>query len=149
MLLIPVVLMPSAPPGGGIVCYAADAIPAGTAVWRFDPLVDRLVPVAAVVERAATDPVYRALVPRCAYVGHSDPDHYIWHGDDGRFWNHAPTPLANTVVMADETVVTLRDIAPGEELTADYRLFVARAPLNDLDWLESWSLCRRTAIECR
>lgn len=127
MLLVPTFIGPSTVTGAGIGLFAAEPIPADTPVWRYDPLVDHLISVSVAVERAKRDPMFRALVPRCAYIGHSDHGLYIWHGDDGRFFNHCNLP--NCAVLADESTVALRYIAAGEELFCNYNAFAVSDPI--------------------
>jgi hypothetical protein len=52
------------------------------------------------------------------------PDYGIDAIDKSYFLNHSRTPNM-TSTDAGETFVTAREIAPGEELTADYRLYHA------------------------
>lgn len=129
MLLVETCVARSTIPAAGLGLFAKVDIPAGTVLWRFDQMVDHLVPVAEALARAKADPTFRALVPRCAYIGHSDHRHYIWHGDDGRFFNHADDP--NCAVLADESTVALRDIAAGEELFCDYNAFAVADPIHE------------------
>ena len=132
MLLVRTTLGPSTIDGAGIGLFAAEPIAAGRMVWRYDALIDHRIPLEQAVPRAAVDPIFRALLSRCAYIGHSDPTTYLWSGDDGRFMNHSPTPNLQ-VDPDDESTVALRDIAAGEELFVDYDGFCAADPV--ADWL--------------
>jgi hypothetical protein len=65
-------------------------------------------------------------VPRDATIGVS---HWWWQGrwnttpDLGTFHNHSETPSCRNVTVGSyRYLVALRDLAPGDEVTVDYRL---------------------------
>lgn len=106
----------------GLGLIAAEFIPTGTVVWRFEPGFD--------VELTQDD-VARLAPPAQKQVQHyaySCPftHHFILSSDDDRFTNHSETP--NTF-YADGCTRALRDIQPGEEITADYRQFGMSLPV--------------------
>ena len=74
------------------------------------------------------------------YIYWNHADHYIDAADSGmgRYVNHCCTPNAVTVPRdnASVTLVAMRDIAEGEELTIDY------------DYPEIYDLCQRVNPHC-
>lgn len=132
MLLVRTFLAPS--PIHGLGLFAADAIPAGAAVWTFRPGFDQKL-ARADVERLS--PPARAQVLRYAYRGH-DSDAYILCADDARFFNHAEAPNVVDDPSEEGTAVAARDIGPGEELTSDYATY-------DADWRRKLAPARESA----
>ena len=120
MFLVPVRLGRSPIHGFGV--FAADRIPAGTRVWEFTEGVDYRIPDDDV--QNAPEP-YRSELLKYAYKDSTGD--YILCGDAARFMNHSEEPSCDD--SGDLYTVALNDIAPGQELTCDYRTF-------DLDWPE-------------
>ena len=107
-----------ASPIHGLGVFADVAIAAGTPLWRFDPVLDRIIPEAAL---AAYPPdVAEFLSVYCEYF--PELGMLVLSGDNDRFTNHSETP--NTAVILpngpEAMVVACRDIAAGEEITCDY-----------------------------
>lgn len=98
----------------GIGVFAAEPIAAGQPVWRLEPDLDRLLPVATVNQLPASQ---REFLGRYAYFDNSRGA-LILCCDDARFMNHSPTP--NVSDVQDDVCVALRAIASGDELTCDY-----------------------------
>lgn len=131
MLTVKTYLAPSSIHGLGL--FAAEPVPAGAVVWMFHPGADQVLspetlyalPAAA---RAALE----------AYCYRAAPGAFVLCSDDARFMNHSDSP--NTATGEGDTehgaTVAARDIAPGEELTCDYREF-------DLDWAEKLGVSPR------
>jgi uncharacterized protein len=68
-------------------------------------------------------------------------------GNDARFFNHSCAPNCETVIDKGRVfIVALRAIAPGEELTYDYRL--ERPGRAKAEWLRRYA-CRCGAARCR
>jgi len=105
MLLVRTEVRPSGIHGQGL--FALERIPAGTAVWEFDPAVDDVSAVANGNFSWRTE------------------DGYVTPGDDAKFINHSKTPNLSTTPGLTP-VVAMRDIEVGEELTESYDY--------DLDW---------------
>jgi SET domain-containing protein len=108
----------AASPIQGLGLFAVAPIPAGTAVWRFDPRVDRLVGDEA-EELRTLYPGFAHLeeVHLCEIPGEG----LLLLGDDARFINHAVEPLLHRARADDwRSFCAARDIAAGEELTVDY-----------------------------
>jgi uncharacterized protein len=124
MLRVPTVVAPSSIQGVGL--FAAEPITAGTVIWEFTEGVDWRIPVAE-FERFP-DP-YRSWLLR--YVYREPTGCYVLCGDNGKFMNHSFDPNCDDV--DGPYTVAKRDIAEGEELTCDYRVF-------DLDSVEGEEL---------
>lgn len=126
MFLVSTYVARSATHGFGV--FAGEPIPAGTRIWEFTPDVDlRLAP--AVLE-AVPDPLRAKLRMYC----YQEPDGtLVLCGDNAKFMNHSFEPNCDDV--EGPYTITKRDIAQGEELTCDYRLFDLESAQ---DGLESW-----------
>ncbi|MFT3811249.1 MAG: SET domain-containing protein [Micropepsaceae bacterium] len=103
----------------GIGLFTAQRIPAGTVVWRFDPLFDLHFPDAAY---EAAPPVQKHHIDYYGFLSKATREH-IYSLDDSRFMNHSDAP--NMIVtygagQGEPTMVARRDIAPGEEITVNY-----------------------------
>ncbi|OYW56408.1 MAG: SET domain-containing protein-lysine N-methyltransferase [Hyphomicrobium sp. 32-62-53] len=122
MLMVKTRLGQSLIEGTGL--FAAEPIKAGTVTWRFVPGFDQLFSAEQI---AALPDVAREAIETYTYV-HEASGHYVYCLDNARFMNHADDP--NTAgVHVDGAIegydVATRDIAEGEELTCDYRVFDA------------------------
>lgn len=108
----------------GIGLFAAEDIPRGTVIWKFDGL-DLVFPP-SVLERL--DPVAVEQLKNYAYL---DPKQggYVLCADDGRFMNHADTPNTRET---ETTTVAAEDIKIDDEITCDYRRFDASWKERDL-----------------
>jgi uncharacterized protein len=110
----------------GLGAFAAEAIPKGSAVWRFTPGFDLDLELSALGRQPA---LFRE---RLLHYGYIDPtlDRYILCCDDARFINHSTAPNLATDRRAEPhgVDVALRDIAAGEELTVDYAGLEGKAP---------------------
>lgn len=124
MLRVPTVVAPSSIQGVGL--FAAEPITAGTVIWEFTEGVDWRIPVAEF--ELFPDP-YRSWLLR--YVYREPTGCYVLCGDNGKFMNHSFDPNCDDV--DGPYTVAKRDIAEGEELTCDYRVF-------DLDSVEGEEL---------
>jgi hypothetical protein len=101
----------------GIGLFAAQPIPKGTVVWKYDPGIDRLLSEEEVTRLA------KPIQERFHNYAFFDTKYskYMFCGDDGRFFNHSDTP--NCDDGKEDITIALRDIREGEELTVDYRSF--------------------------
>lgn len=125
--------------GHGLV--ASEPIPAGAVLWTGRKGFYRSYTRAEV--DAMGDPA-RALMLNFGYQVGEDAfegpvDEAEVEDDVSSFWNHSCDP--NSVVDGLERWVARRDIAPGEELSADYGTFDAS--------LDRIAECRCGAAECR
>lgn len=122
MLLIKTRLAPS--PIAGIGLFAAEPVKAGTKTWTFMPGFDQLYSAEQI---AHLPPAARATMETYCYL-HEDSGRYVFCLDNARFMNHADNPNTAGVHAGgaiDGYDIATRDIAEGEELTCDYRLFDA------------------------
>lgn len=118
MLLVPTYVAASAIEGVGV--FAAEFIPAGTQIWRFDETLDRLIPVAMLTDHS---PTMSDFLGRYSYPSPENPGFMVVEADNGRFMNHSLTPNAD---FTGHRGVALVDIAPGEEITCNYADFDPR-----------------------
>ena len=107
----------AASPIQGVGLFAAEAIPKGALMWRFDPVIDIIVPQDKV---AKLPPPMREFFDRYGYISPYFQGGYVIGLDNCRFINHSETPNTDN---NSEFAHALRDIAAGEEITANYREF--------------------------
>ena len=115
MLLVNTFIAASSIEGVGV--FAAEPIPKGTRIWRFDERFDLCVPVA---EYRGYPRFLRQLFDRYAYPSSERAGFLIYEIDNGRFMNHDPRP--NTDFSGNDGRA-LSDIAAGEEITCNYAEF--------------------------
>jgi SET domain-containing protein len=124
MLLVRTRVGPSAIHRLGL--FAVDHIPRGTEIWRFTPGFD--LDLDPGVVHAQPPHVRQALL----HYGYVDArlHRYILCCDEARFINHSDTPNVGSRFDADPhgIDVAARDIAAGEEITADYRILEGGRP---------------------
>ena len=115
MLCVKTKLKPSDISGIGL--FADEPIAKGTAVWKFNPLLDTLFSKEDI--ETLSEPVKKQFY-NYAFL---DKFHhkYMLCGDDARFFNHSDSPNCNDE-DADITIA-VRDIPQGEELTVNYKKF--------------------------
>lgn len=127
MLLVRTKLKESTIDGLGV--FSDEFIPEGEIIWKFEPLVDRLIEEKDIDTMPAH--IVEFLDHYCEYF--PELGLLVLSGDHDRFTNHSETP--NTRVLLPNgpqaLVVAARDIAPGEELTCDYGVVRSRK-WNDL-----------------
>ena len=116
MLLFETYVAPSEIEGVGV--FAAQDIPAGAAIWRLDPTIDRLIPKAEV---PSLPEVTQAFIERYAYPLPANPDMLVLEVDNGRFMNHAAKP--NTDFKNPAVGIALVAIPADSEITSDYSEF--------------------------
>gem|GEM_PF-897244 len=106
----------------GIGLFADQPIAMDTAVWKFNRLID-LIFAGEQIEELALEA--REQIKKYSYRDiHSGL--YVLCGDDARFFNHSENPnCLDTYESHENEGITFacRDIAAGEELTCDYKLF--------------------------
>jgi len=126
----------------GIGVFSRQFIPAGTVVWTFTPGFDLEIDPGE-VERLA--PPARDQFLKYSYLDVLTGK-YVLCFDDGRFFNHSDQPNVIDGVTPEtaQSSVAVKDIAPGEELTCDYRTFDALSR-NGLDEVETLVLSPTSA----
>lgn len=113
MLLVPTYVAPSSIQGLGL--FAAEEIPAGAPLWRFEEGIDVVIPHGRI---GALPPAFRAFLDRYAYTSHDIPGAVVVSCDHAKFMNHSED--SNTEIRPFVTVAA-RAIAKGEEITCNYR----------------------------
>jgi SET domain-containing protein len=108
----------AASPIEGVGVFTAEPIARGQVVWSFDPMFDRLIPVA---DYENARPLVRDFLDKYSYPSPDKPGFLVYETDNGRFMNHIETP--NLDFSDNGGATALRDIAPGEELTCNYADF--------------------------
>jgi len=103
----------------GIGVHTAVPLPAGTRIWHFEEGVDWMIEPEALTR--FPEPYQGRLRAYC-YLD-ADSGLYVLCGDNGKYMNHSFAP--NCIDPPGESTITVRDIAAGEELTCDYRMFDA------------------------
>ena len=116
MMIVPTYVGPSEIEGVGV--FAAEPIPAGTAIWTLDERFDHLFK-ASDLEGLA--PLQQQFVERYGYPHMTREGITVVEFDNGRFMNHTQRP--NTDFTDANVGWARRDIAAGEELTCDYSEF--------------------------
>ena len=110
-----VATMVKSSPIQGVGVFAAQFIPAGTAIWTFTHGVDwKLAPE----EISSFPQPFQARLRRYCYLDESGV--YILCGDNAKFMNHSEAPNCDD---RGEVTSAIDDIQVGEELTCDYRSF--------------------------
>ena len=120
MLYVKTEIRPS--PIHGVGLFAAQAIPKGALIWKFDSGFDILV---SKEKYSSLSEIGKDFLDHYGYWS-KEMDAYICTGDNHRFTNHSENPYVGTVNAGpgdDGQDVALRDIEPGEEITVDYRVF--------------------------
>ena len=117
MLIVPTYLDKSEIHGFGV--YAKTFIPKGTKVWSFHPVFDiRISPD----EFAKLPPSSQAEIEIHMYEPEAGGDLY-YETTMGKYMNHSREPNVDFSVVYEGWAT--RDIQVGEELTCDYRHFMA------------------------
>ena len=123
MMLVPTKLAPSSIHGIGL--FAAQFIPKGTRVWEFTEGFDFTLGQQQIDSLSLPA---REQFLHYAYLSKRTA-RYVLCSDDARFWNHKYLPNTRALPLpgdGDElAMLATRDIAEGEELTADYAEFDA------------------------
>lgn len=120
MMLVPTIVKESIIPGAGMGLFAAEAIPAGTIVWRWSPPWDR--PYTA-AEVAQFDERMLACLNKYGWRVGED-----WRVsvDDSRFTNHSKRYRNIRHIIGEDGshhTVAVGDIAKGLEILEDYSDF--------------------------
>lgn len=109
----------------GLGLFAEEHIPAGTTLWRFEPMLDRLIPESDLSllpgEVVEFIDIYSEYFPELGVL--------VLSGDNDRYTNHSDDPNTEVVLPngPEAHVRAVRDIQPGEEITCDYTVIRCRA----------------------
>jgi len=124
MLMVETILKPSAIHGLGV--FLAQPVARGDLIWRFDSRIDRVY----TADELATLPPHVQVYLKTYSTWHAPTALYVLCGDNGRFFNHSPTPstVSNVISFGEDHAV--RDLAAGEELTSDYATICDEVRLN-------------------
>ncbi len=117
MLTISTYLAPSAVHGIGL--YVAEAVAAGTQLWKFNPHLDKIYSERNFLRicREANEHSLRHLLNSSYKRG----GRYYYLTDNARFINHSEA-RPNIGFVDDYTEIALKDIAPHQELLENYLL---------------------------
>ena len=109
----------------GLGLFAEENIPAGTILWRFEPLLDR------VIRETELDGLPEQVARFIDIYSEHFPDLgvLVLSGDNDRYTNHSDDPNTEVILPngPNAEVRALRDIAAGEEITCDYTVIRCRA----------------------
>lgn len=129
MLLIETELRQSGIHGIGLFCVGP--IPKGTKVWEFHPLFDQVLDDASL---ASLPPPIHSFLQKYAYRT-VESNELVVNLDLSRHMNHADNP--NLICDAESNYYAAVDLAPGTELTCDYRQFAVGGCIDFLDCAHS------------
>ena len=115
MLLFDTELRPS--PIHGIGVFLLENVREGDTIWRFDSRIDRI------YSEAELEALPRKLGEflRTYSTWHEAAGLWVLCGDNGRHFNHSPTPNTVSLGIAFGDDVAAQDLPAGTELTSDYR----------------------------
>lgn len=101
--------------------FAAQFIPKGEVLWRFEPGFDLELSKDDILRLSPPD---QEQVLNYTYLDEK-LNKYILCSDDARFFNHSKAPNTREVESEDGYGITvaLKDIHEGEEITCDYEIF--------------------------
>jgi uncharacterized protein len=114
MMMVETVLGRS--PIHGLGVFLAQPVKRGQLIWRFDSRIDRIYAPEEIA--SLPDHVRRYLKTYSTF--HAGVGVYVLCGDNGRYFNHSPSPstVSNAIAFGEDHAA--RDLAEGEELTSDY-----------------------------
>ncbi len=102
----------------GLGLFADQFIPKGTVIWRFNPVIDKVIPVG---ELEGLTEIERQFIDTYTY---REGDTLVLCSDDAKYVNHSRTPNTDNYENEMGSVTVARvDINIGEEITSDYRDF--------------------------
>lgn len=114
----------------GIGVFVTEPVRAGQLIWRFDSRIDRVFSDEEV--REMPNELQRFL--KTYSTLHAELNMWVLCGDNGRFFNHSDTPNTRSLGIAFGDDVAAEDIAPGTELTSDYRTICDAIRLGGTDF---------------
>mmetsp|Transcript_17392 Transcript_17392/g.37560 ORF Transcript_17392/g.37560 Transcript_17392/m.37560 type:complete len:151 (-) Transcript_17392:243-695(-) len=121
--VVEVEVRPCEDPVKGQGVYAKQFISQGTVVWT-PTLLEAWTPEEAKQKLSEMQPEAAHVFLRHCFVAPTVPDRLQLNPtDDGRYTNHSSSPNTQACEDPSQGTVATRDIAAGEELTCDYRVF--------------------------
>jgi uncharacterized protein len=112
MLRIPTYLAKSKILGAGLGLFCQEFVSAGTIIWTFHAGFDYI------VDDLPQDEILRNFVVKYGYRPITEG--WVMCADDARFFNHSDDP---TCLDFGQHTTARYNLAPGTELTSDYRSF--------------------------
>jgi SET domain-containing protein len=114
MMMVETELKPSAIHGLGVFLLAP--VRKGDLIWQFDSRIDRVYSPQEVA--SLPEHIQRFLDVYATW--HEKTGLYVLCGDNGRYFNHSPTPntVSDAISFGEDRAA--RDLEAGEELTSDY-----------------------------
>ncbi|MBN2080179.1 MAG: SET domain-containing protein [Spirochaetes bacterium] len=102
----------------GLGLFADQFIPKGTVIWRFNPVIDKVIPIG---ELEGLTEIERRFIDTYTY---REGDTLVLCSDDAKYVNHSRTPNTDNYENEEGSVTVARiDINAGEEITSDYSDF--------------------------
>ena len=114
MLRIPTYLAESKISGAGLGVFCKEFVSAGTIIWTFHAGFDYI------VDELPQDEIQRDFVLKYGYLPIAGEKGWVMCADNARFFNHSDDP---TCLDFGPHTTARYDLAPGTELTSDYRSF--------------------------
>lgn len=104
----------------GIGCFAAERIPKGSIVWKYNTEFD----IEFGPEKVESFPEpAKEFLKQQAYLS-KKTGNYILCPDNAHFFNHSDQPTVLSEFDDSEGVgIAAKDIEPGEEITENYKMF--------------------------
>lgn len=97
--------------------FAAEFIPKGTIIWKFDPEFDKVISESEFLSLEGNERDHWEI-----YSFRFNNEFYLC-GDDGIYFNHKETDYNCDEDPVNNTTIANRDIQKGEELTTNYENF--------------------------
>ena len=119
-----------ASPIHGIGVFLTERVRSGDLIWRFDSRIDRVFSDAEL--REMPERLQRFM--RTYSTLHGDLKLWVLCGDNGRHFNHSDRPNTRSLGIAFGDDVAAEDLAPGTELTSDYRTICDAIRLDGLEF---------------
>jgi len=121
-----------ASPIHGIGVFLTEPVRKGELIWRFDSRIDRVY----TEEDIATLPEHMRRFLRTYSTLHGGLRLWVLCGDNGRHFNHSEMPNTQSRGIAFGEDVAAEEIAPGTELTSDYRTICDAIRLEGVEFIQ-------------
>lgn len=114
----------------GIGVFLLEPVKEGDVIWRFDSRIDRVYSDQEIDE---LPPRMRQFL-RIYSTWHEQSGLWVLCGDNGRHFNHSEMPNTVSLGIAFGEDIAAQDLAPGTELTSDYRTICDSVRLNGFEF---------------